>query len=196
MKRLFDLAISIIALLILLPLLVVIGILVAIGSPGGPFYRQVRVGKKGKRFKLLKFRSMRPGSDKQSQITIGENDSRITGIGKFIRKYKLDELPQLINIILGDMSIVGPRPEVPKYVELYTPEQLAVLNVKPGLTDYASLKFFNENELLARSDNPHQTYVDVILPEKLRLNLEYIKNRNLLVDLQIIGKTIGRIISG
>jgi lipopolysaccharide/colanic/teichoic acid biosynthesis glycosyltransferase len=181
---------------VLLPFLILIGILVTLGSPGGPFYRQVRVGKEGKHFKLLKFRSMRPGSDQHSQITIGENDSRITGVGKFIRKYKLDELPQLINIILGDMSIVGPRPEVPKYVDQYTPEQKAVLKVKPGLTDYASLKFFNENELLAQSPDPHKTYSEVILPEKLRLNLEYIENQSLLVDLEIIGKTIARIISG
>src|SRR5688572_3246435 len=151
MKRLFDILTSATALLLLLPLLLVLALAVALGSPGGAFFRQVRVGKGGKEFRLFKFRSMRPGSEAKGQITVGGRDPRITGVGQFLRKTKLDELPQLINILLGDMSIVGPRPEVPKYVAMYTSEQRQVLSVRPGLSSLASIEYINENEVLGRS---------------------------------------------
>jgi lipopolysaccharide/colanic/teichoic acid biosynthesis glycosyltransferase len=195
MKRLFDIIVSLIALLVLMPFLFIIGLLIAMESKGGAFYQQVRVGKDQVPFKLLKFRSMRPGSDKKGLITVGNNDNRITGMGRFVRKYKVDELPQLINVIKGDMSLVGPRPEVPKYVALYNPVQLKVLSVRPGLTDYASLEYFDENEVLAKTDDPHKTYVEEIMPRKLALNLKYIEEQSFLTDLKIIGKTVRRIFS-
>ncbi len=162
-------------------------------SRGGVFFAQKRVGKNNADFSLLKFRTMRTGSEKMGQLTIGSKDLRITKVGYFLRKFKLDELPQLINVLKGDMSLVGPRPEVRKYVELYTPEQMKVLLVRPGITDYASLKYFDENELLAKSDNPEKTYIEKIMPEKLSINLKYIEKVSLAEDIRIIFKTIGRI---
>jgi lipopolysaccharide/colanic/teichoic acid biosynthesis glycosyltransferase len=163
---------------------------VALTSPGGAFFRQVRVGRNGREFRLLKFRTMRPGSEAKGQITVGGRDPRITGIGYFLRKTKLDELPQLINVLVGDMSIVGPRPEVPKYVALYTPEQHAVLNVRPGITSAASITYIDENELLGRSADPERTYVEQVMPAKLALDLDYVKRHGLLLDLRIIGRTL------
>lgn len=154
---------------------------------------QKRVGKDGKEFGLYKFRTMRPDSDKV-KITVGDRDPRVTNIGYYLRKYKLDELPQLINILVGEMSVIGPRPEVKQYVDLYTTEQLKVLSVKPGLSDLATLEYVNESEILAQSDNPEETYIHEIMPDKLALNLKYIKNQSFLLDMKIIFKTLLRII--
>lgn len=196
MKRLFDILVSAIALLLLAPLLLLITVAVAMGSPGGAIFRQLRVGKAGVEFRLLKFRTMRPGSEAGGQITVGERDPRITGVGQFLRKTKLDELPQLINILKGDMSVVGPRPEVPRYVALYTSEQRAVLDVRPGLTSLASIAYINENEVLGRSSDPERTYTEEVLPAKLALDLKYVKERSLLLDLRIIAGTAARMLKG
>jgi lipopolysaccharide/colanic/teichoic acid biosynthesis glycosyltransferase len=195
MKRLFDIIFSFIGLIILLPFFIIIALLIVMDSRGGIFYKQVRVGLDGKDFTLLKFRSMKTNSDKGSLLTVGDNDSRITSIGSFIRKYKIDELPQLINVLFGDMSLVGPRPEVRKYVDLYNAEQKQVLNVKPGLTDYASIEYSNENEILGKALNPEQTYIDEIMPAKLKLNLKYISEKSFGVDLKIIWRTIKKILN-
>lgn len=192
-KRFFDIIASLLALLLLSPFLLIIIIVITTDSKGGAFYKQERIGLNKKPFYLLKFRSMRPESDKSSKITIG-NDPRITKIGAFIRKYKIDELPQLINIIKGDMSVVGPRPEVKEYVDLYTKEQLIVLTVKPGLTDFASLEYFNEQALLGQSSDPQLTYINEVMPAKLALNLKYIKQMSLATDFAIIYKTILKIL--
>lgn len=165
-------------------------IFITLDSKGGIFYKQVRIGKNLKPFKLFKFRSMYTDADKKGLLTVGNNDIRITKIGYYLRKYKLDELPQLINVLIGDMSFVGPRPEVEKYVKLYNTEQLQVFNVKPGITDWASIKYVNENEVLAKSAHPEKTYIDEIMPAKLILNLEYVKSNNILVDIKIILLTI------
>jgi len=194
MKRLFDILSSAIALILLSPLLIVIAVGIIIDSKGGVFYKQKRIGKNGKAFMLYKFRSMRSGADRKGLITVGSNDDRTTKVGRFIRKYKLDELPQLINILKNEMSVVGPRPEVEKYVQLYTAEQRKVLNVKPGLTDLASLAYINENEILGQAKDPEKTYVEQIMPAKLRLNLEYIEKQSFWFDLQIIAKTLMRIV--
>jgi len=154
------------------------------------FFKQIRVGKNGVHFGLFKFRTMRPDSESKGQITVGARDNRITRVGYFLRKYKLDELPQLLNILFGQMSVVGPRPEVPKYVELYTPDQLSVLKVRPGLTDYASLEYFSENELLAASSDPESTYRQEIMPAKLALNQRYIKEMGFFTDIKIILRTV------
>ena len=192
-KRIFDLLFTIPGVIVLSPLLFILYFLVILDSKGGGFYLQKRVGRNNKDFTLFKFRTMRIGSDKKGLLTIGGNDSRITNVGRILRKYKLDELPQLFNVINGTMSLVGPRPEVRKYVSLYNQEQLSILNLKPGITDYASLKYFSENELLAKSNNPEKTYTNEVLPEKLRLNLLYLKNKNIKTDFLIILKTIGKI---
>ena len=189
MKRLFDILISGLGLLALSPLFVIVAVWIKIDSQGPVFYRQTRVGKGNKDFQLLKFRSMVGDADKSGLLTVGGHDSRVTRAGYFIRKYKLDELPQLINVFLGDMSLVGPRPEVRKYVDMYTPEQLHVLDIRPGITDAASIKYRNENDLLAAADNPEQYYIDVIMPDKLRINLEYVAHHSLLGDLKFIFDT-------
>jgi len=193
-KRLFDILSSLIVLILLSPLLIIISLWIILDSKGGAFYKQERIGKNQKPFGLYKFRSMRPDSDKKGQITIG-NDNRITKVGKFIRKYKIDELPQLFNILKGDMSVVGPRPEVKKYVDLYTDEQLKVLNVKPGLSDYASIEYFDEQTVLGKAKDPNKEYIEVVMPAKLKLNLKYIKDKSLLTDLKIIFKTLRKIIN-
>lgn len=194
-KRLFDLFFSFIGLIILLPFFILIAIAIVLDSKGGVFYRQIRVGKNGNDFGLYKFRSMKTDADKKGLLTVGGRDSRITNVGYSIRKYKLDELPQLINVFIGDMSLVGPRPEVRKYVNLYNIEQQQVLLVKPGITDYASIEYFNENELLGKSENPEETYIDEIMPAKLKLNLKYINEYTTFTDIKIIFKTIQKIIS-
>lgn len=194
MKRFFDFVASGLGLLILLPLFILLALAVKLGSKGPIFYTQQRVGKNGIDFGLFKFRTMYSGSDKKGLITIGAKDNRITSTGYFLRKYKLDELPQLLNVLIGDMSIVGPRPEVRKYVEMYTPEQQKVLNVRPGLTDYASLEYFNENEILGNSENPDKTYVEEVMPAKLNLNLKYVQEQTIWVDLKVILKTLLKII--
>lgn len=189
MKRLLDILISGLGLLALSPLFVIVAVWIKIDSRGPVFYSQTRVGKGNKDFQLLKFRSMVGDADKSGLLTVGGHDSRVTRAGYFIRKYKLDELPQLINVFLGDMSLVGPRPEVRKYVDMYTPEQLHVLDIRPGITDAASIKYRNENDLLAAADDPEQYYIDVIMPDKLRINLEYVAHHSLLGDLKFIFDT-------
>lgn len=189
MKRLLDIFSSALVLLLLLPLWLIIALAIVLESRGGVFYRQIRVGKGNKDFYLYKFRTMRTGSDQKGLLTVGERDSRITRVGYFLRKYKIDEFPQLLNVLKGDMSIVGPRPEVRKYVDMYTPEQMRVLSVRPGLTDIASIQYVHENELLAASDNPEKTYIEEVMPAKLALNLQYIDNQSVLGDLKLIWKT-------
>lgn len=193
LKRLFDVLSSLTVLFLLFPVFILVSLLIVLDSKGGVFYKQIRVGQNQKHFKLFKFRTMRPNSDK-IQITVGHRDPRVTRVGYFLRKYKLDEIPQLINIIKGEMSVVGPRPEVPKYVNQYTDEQKRVLNVKPGLTDYASLQFVDESEILAQSKDPEKAYTQEILPQKLKLALKYIDERNFWVDIKLIFQTLGRII--
>ena len=194
MKRLFDIIVSIIILCVFFPFGLILSIAIALESRGGVFYRQERIGKNGIPFKLLKFRSMRVDSDKTGKLTVGMRDSRITRTGYFIRKFKLDEFPQFVNVLLGDMSVVGPRPEVKEYVDLYTEEQEKVLSVKPGITDYASLEYFKENELLGKSDDPQKTYIEEIMPAKLALNKKYIDNPTLGQDLKIMWATFMKII--
>lgn len=194
MKRIFDIVCSIIILLFFFPFGLILSLFIAIESPGGIFYRQERIGKNGVPFKLFKFRSMRKDADKSGKLTVGMRDARITRTGYFIRKFKLDEFPQFINVILGDMSIVGPRPEVREYTDLYTDEQRQILNVRPGITDLASLEYFEENELLGKSDNPQKTYIEEIMPAKIELNKKYLANPSLGNDLNIMWKTFLRII--
>ncbi|MCF0205914.1 MAG: sugar transferase [Bacteroidales bacterium] len=193
MKRTFDIVCSFLGILILSPIFIIVAILVATTSRGGVFYRQVRVGKDFKDFKILKFRSMRPNSDQKGLLTVGSKDNRVTKVGYFIRKFKIDELPQLINVLKGDMSFVGPRPEVRKYVDLYNEEQKKVLSVRPGITDYASIEYRNENDILAKAADPEKAYIEDIMQEKLKLNLKYINEMSLGVDIKIIFKTIFKI---
>lgn len=194
MIRFCDIVLSCLGLLLLSPLFVVVAVWIVIDNPGPVFYRQIRVGKDGKDFGLLKFRSMRTGADKESLITIGEHDSRITRAGYYIRKYKLDELPQLWNVLTGDMSLVGPRPEVRRYVDMYTDEQRQVLTVRPGITDYASIEYIDENRLLAQAEDPDRTYIEEILPAKIALNMRYIKHQTLGEYMKIIFLTLAKII--
>ena len=189
-KRIFDVTASFLGVLILAPFLIIVAIIIEIDSPGGIFYRQKRIGCHMKPFYLLKFRTMYAHSDRLGLLTIGNSDLRITETGIWLRKYKLDELPQLFNILLGDMSFVGPRPEVSKYVMCYTEAQLRVLTVKPGLTDLASISFFNESELLSKSKDPEGFYLREIVPEKIRQNLSYIDRRSFFGDMSIILKTL------
>ena len=192
-KRAFDIVISLLLLVALLPFFLIIAILILIDSKGGIFFRQIRVGKNARHFHILKFRTMFPESEKSGQLTVGVSDKRITPVGRFLRRYKLDEFPQLVNVLRGEMSLVGPRPEVPHYVNLYSQEQKRVLQVRPGITDYASIAFIDENEILSRVDDPERYYVDTIMPEKLRINQEYLSGRTFFTDLKVLGKTIGRI---
>ena len=194
MKRLFDILLSGIGLLIISPLFLIVAILIKLDSPGPIFYRQVRVGRYNKDFRIFKFRSMRIGSDKGSLVTIGGRDPRITRSGYFIRKFKIDELPQLINVLVGDMSLVGPRPEVRHYVNYWTEEQMHVLDVRPGITDPASIKFRNENELLAQAEDPEKYYIEVIMQEKIKLYLDYVAKNSLWYDIKLIFQTFWVII--
>lgn len=196
MKRIFDIVASGLGLLFLSPLFVVIAIWIKLDSPGPVFYRQVRVGRGNKDFRIFKFRSMRVGADKGSLVTVGGHDPRVTRCGYIIRKLKLDELPQLINVFVGDMSLVGPRPEVRHYVDLWTAEQMHVLDVRPGITDPASIKFRNENELMEQADEPEKYYVNVVMQEKLKLYLEYVDNHSFIGDIKLIFKTLLAIIRG
>ena len=189
MKRIFDILFSVSVLLLLFPILLIIGVLIILESRGGMFFSQKRIGKNEQAFQILKFRTMFLDAEKKGQITVGDRDPRITRVGFFLRKYKLDELPQFWNVLIGEMSIVGPRPEVPYYVNFYDKNQRQVFKVKPGITDYASLKYFDENVLLGKSENPEQTYIQEIMPQKLALNLEYVNHRNFSKDLKIVGKT-------
>ena len=173
--------------------MIIIAILIKLDSKGPIFFKQVRVTKNGREFKIFKYRTMRIGSDKFSQITVGK-DSRITKVGDFLRKYKLDEIPQLINVLIGDMSLVGPRPEVPKYVALYTEEQREILKVRAGITDYASIEFSNENDILANETNPEKAYIEKIMPRKIELNKKYLSEISVMTDIKIILLTIKKIL--
>ena len=195
MKRKFDIVASGLGLLILSPLFLILAIWIKLDSKGPVFYRQVRVGIHNKDFRIFKFRSMRLGSDKGSLVTIGGHDPRITRSGYFIRKFKFDELPQLINVFVGDMSLVGPRPEVRHYVNFWTPEQMHVLDVRPGITDPASIKFRNENELMEQAKDPEKYYIEVIMQEKLKLYLDYVEHHTFWGDIGLIFKTFWVIVS-
>ncbi len=194
MIRFFDFILSLVGLVVLAPIFIVLAIWIKIDSKGPVFYKQVRVGQNGIDFGLFKFRSMVVDADKKGLITVGGRDPRITRSGYFIRKYKLDELPQLINVLVGDMSLVGPRPEVRKYVDLYTDEQQKVLSVKPGITDYASIEYMDENEILGKSNDPEKTYIEEIMPEKIKYNMKYIQNKNLFEYFKIILLTVLKIV--
>lgn len=196
LKRAFDVLFSGVLLVLLLPLLLVFAVLVAATSPGGAFFSQTRVGRHGRHFRMLKFRSMRPGSEAKGQLTIGGRDPRITAVGRWLRKTKLDELPQLWNVLKGDMSVVGPRPEVPKYVALYTPEQREVLSVRPGITGMASIQYIEENEMLAKASDPEQAYITGVMPAKLAQDLEYVRHQSLRLDLRIILATAAKVFGG
>ena len=189
LKRFTDCIIAIIGLILFLPILLVVAILIKLDSEGPIFFKQSRVGRYNVDFKIFKFRTMSVDSEKKGFLTIGGRDPRVTKIGYFLRKSKLDELVQLINVVLGDMSFVGPRPEIRDYVKLYTEEQMKVLNVRPGITDLASIEYINENELLFEQDEPNKFYIDVIMPKKLEINLKYLEKRNLLKDFIVVLKT-------
>lgn len=194
MIRFCDIVFSFFGLLVLSPFFLIVALWIVIDDPGPVFYRQQRVGRNNQDFGLLKFRSMRVGADKMSLITIGDRDPRVTRAGYYIRKLKLDELPQLWNVLIGDMSLVGPRPEVRRYVDTYTPEQRVVLSVRPGITDYASIEYIDENDLLAKSSNPDRTYIEEIIPAKIALNMRYINHQTLGEYLKIIFLTFTKII--
>lgn len=189
MKRLFDIVASGLGLIVLSPVFLLLAVWIKLDSKGPVFYRQVRVGYKNRDFRIFKFRSMRQGADKGSLVTIGKRDPRVTNSGYFIRRLKLDELPQLINVLTGDMSLVGPRPEVRHYVDYWTPEQMHVLDVRPGITDPASIRFRNESELMAQVEDPEKYYIEVIMQEKIKLYLEYVEKQGFWYDLGLILKT-------
>lgn len=190
LKRIFDFTASLLGIIVLCPFLLLIAILIKIDSKGPVLFRQVRVGKHGKKFKILKFRTMIADTEEKGmQITVG-NDYRITKLGHFLRKFKIDELPQLINVMIGDMSFVGPRPEVPRYVAIYDERQRDVLKLRPGITDLASIEYRDENTLLAESNDPEKTYIDSILPKKIELNMEYLEKMSIIYDFRLILKTI------
>ena len=176
MIRLADIVFSLLGILVLSPLFLVLGLLVKIDSKGSILFNQQRVGRWGRDFFLHKIRTMKVDSEALGQLTVGGRDPRITGVGYILRKHKLDELPQLFNVLKGEMSLVGPRPEVRRYVEEYNSQQKTVLNVKPGITDYASISFVDENDILAASDDPEKAYIEEVMPEKLKLNQKFIEN--------------------
>lgn len=194
MTRLFDLILSLLAIIIFSPIFIFLALWIKLDSTGPVFYKQKRIGWHGKEFWLYKFRSMRLGADKDSLLTFSEEDNRITKSGKFIRKYKLDELPQLLNVLSGEMSIVGPRPEVKKYVDLYTEEQREVLNIRPGITDNASIYYYNENKILEQQSNPEEYYIKNIMPDKIRLNQVYLSKPTVVNYFRIIFRTIMAVI--
>lgn len=196
MKRFLDIAFSLAGLIVLSPVFAVIAVVIKFGSEGPVIFRQSRVGRLGKDFELLKFRTMSVNADSGGLLTVGNRDPRITGAGYYLRKYKLDELPQLVNVLKGEMSFVGPRPEVRKYVEMYNDDQKKVLSVRPGITDEASILYRNENEILSNRDDPEAYYIEHIMPDKIRINLEYIQRRSVFKDIKVILSTIGAIVSG
>lgn len=195
MIRFFDIIFSALGLVVLAPVFAAICLKIKLGSKGGCFYIQERIGKDGKPFGLYKFRTMRIGADSEGLLTVGEHDQRITRIGYFLRKTKMDELPQLLNVLKGEMSLVGPRPEVRKYVELYTEEQRKVLSVRPGITDYASIEYVKENELLSQAENPERTYIEQVMPDKIKLNMRYLEHYNLIEYFKIIFLTFKSLVS-
>ena len=192
--RLLDIVLSLLGLIFLLPIFVILAVWIKFDSQGSIFFRQIRVGKDGRDFRIYKFRTMIVNAEKMGIITIGERDPRITHSGYFLRKYKLDELPQLSNVLNGEMSFVGPRPEVRKYVEMYNQEQLKILTVKPGITDYASIEYINEDEILGKSLDPERTYIEEIMPQKIKYNMKYINNKTVIEYFKIIFLTIIKII--
>lgn len=194
MKRIFDIVASGFGLLVMSPVFLILAIWIKLDSKGPVFYRQVRVGRKNRDFRIFKFRSMRVGADKMGLVTVGGHDPRVTRSGYFIRKYKLDEFPQLINVFIGDMSLVGPRPEVRKYVDLYTSEQMQVLDVRPGVTSLASIRYRNENELLEKVEDSDQYYINVVMQDKLAIDLEYIRNVSFGYDIRLVFQTFWEII--
>lgn len=194
MKRLFDIIASGLGLIVLSPLFAVLAVWIKADSKGPVFYRQTRVGRNNRDFRLYKFRSMRPDSDKLGLITVGGHDPRVTRSGYYIRKYKLDEFPQLINVFIGDMSLVGPRPEVRKYVDMYTPEQMRVLSVRPGITSLASIRYRNENDILAAAEDPDKCYIEKVMPDKIAIDLEYVSKAGLWTDVKLIFGTFKAII--
>lgn len=194
MKRLFDIIASGLGLIVLSPLFAVLAVWIKADSKGPVFYRQTRVGRNNRDFRLYKFRSMRPDSDRLGLITVGGHDPRVTRSGYYIRKYKLDEFPQLINVFIGDMSLVGPRPEVRKYVDMYTPEQMRVLTVRPGITSLASIRYRNENDILAAAEDPDRCYIEQVMPDKLAIDLEYVDRATLWNDIRLIFSTFREII--
>ncbi len=195
MIRFFDIIFSALGLIVLLPVFAAICLKIKIGSKGGCFFIQERIGKDGKPFGLYKFRTMRIGADSEGLLTVGEHDARITRVGYFLRKTKMDELPQLWNVLKGDMSLVGPRPEVRKYVELYTDEQRKVLRVRPGITDYASIEYANENELLSKAEDPDRTYIEEVMPDKIKLNMRYLEHYTVSEYFKIIFLTFKSLVS-
>lgn len=194
MKRLFDIIVSALVLVVFFPFGVLIALAIKLDSKGPVFYRQQRVGLNGRLFALLKFRTMKVNADKLGKLTVGMRDPRITRVGYFLRKTKLDEFTQFWNVLVGDMSIVGPRPEVQEYVDLYTLEQRRILDVRPGITDYASIEYFHENDLLGQSDDPKRTYIEEIMPAKLALNQKYLSNPSLSHDLKIMWLTFLKVV--
>jgi len=193
-KRIFDVVFSLFGIIFLLPVFLVVIFLLKLDSKGSIIYKQVRVGLNLNNFELYKFRTMCKDADKKGLLTVGDHDNRITRFGYWLRKYKIDELPQLFNILKGEMSFVGPRPEVLKYVQLYDAVQKRVLTVKPGITDWASIRFINENQLLENADDPENYYINTIIPTKVNENLKYIDHNNLWIDLKIISTTLKSII--
>ncbi|MDE5549585.1 MAG: sugar transferase, partial [Clostridia bacterium] len=193
-KRCFDIFFSLLGITLLLWLFLIIAIAIKCTSKGPALFKQERVGKNGETFKIWKFRSMVVNAESKGMQITTDGDNRITKVGKFIRKTKIDELPQLFNVLSGKMSFVGPRPEVPKYVALYNEEQQKVLSVKPGITDLASIEFRNENDLLDGDEDPEKKYIEEIMPSKLALNLKYIEKAGFFYDIGLIFKTIGRVI--
>ena len=194
-KRLFDIVFSSVGLILLSPILIIITILIVIDSKGPVFFKQTRVGQFNRDFKIFKFRTMYVDSDKMGLLTVGDKDPRVTKMGYFLRKYKFDEFPQLINVLAGNMSFVGPRPEVRKYVDYYSKEDLKILNAKPGITDLASIEYRNEAELIKKSSNPEKVYIEEIMPAKIKLNKVYLSNYSVLTDIKIILKTFASILS-
>lgn len=191
-KRLFDVIVAAVGLILLSPLLALLALLVRIDSPGPIFYRGARIGRGGKPFHIYKFRSMIPDAERRGGTTTSSDDARLTRVGRTLRKYKLDEIPQLINIVVGEMSLVGPRPQVAWAVERYRPEERAVLGLRPGITDWASIRFHNEEELIRQSGitDPDAAYMALIHPEKMRLQLKYLRQRSFWVDLKILYQTV------
>ncbi|MBP7167376.1 MAG: sugar transferase [Bacteroidia bacterium] len=194
MKRIMDIVFSLGFILVLTPILLLIAIWIKLDSTGPVFYLQERIGLHRKPFRIYKFRTMHPDADKRGLLTVGGRDPRVTRAGYYLRKFKLDELPQFFNVLGGSMSLVGPRPEVKRYVDLYNSTQLNVLNVKPGITDYASIEYSDENELLGKAADPERTYIDEIMPAKLELNLKYINDQGIFTDCKILFRTFLKIV--
>jgi lipopolysaccharide/colanic/teichoic acid biosynthesis glycosyltransferase len=194
MKRAFDLCLALLAMLVFIPLFLVVAILIKLDTPGSVLFKQCRVGRNGKPFMLYKFRTMHMRPEPKVQLTIGSHDPRITSAGYWLRKYKIDELPQIINVLLGDMSFVGPRPELVKYVKLYSQDQQRVLTVKPGITDWASIAFCNESDLLAHAADPESFYINEIIPVKLSRSLQYIDKHDIWTDIKILYFTFCRVV--